>query len=105
MSSFTREAGVQSGRQSAKFPGFGPEGSASRCGVRDCAAIPGEAVVETECTRTESRDLEQAARDHDVLEKVNHLVLVGEVGVERRCGSNREYCLGDRDRPNLIACD
>jgi hypothetical protein len=35
-------------------------------------------IVETDCARTEGRDLKQAARHHDVLEKVDHLILVGE---------------------------
>ena len=38
--------------------------------------------VQTEGTSTEVGDLEQTTRHHHVLEKVNHLVLVGEVVME-----------------------
>jgi hypothetical protein len=48
------------------------------------------AVVDTECTGTECDDLQQATCHHDVLEKINHLVLVRKVAMECRRGDERE---------------
>jgi hypothetical protein len=48
------------------------------------AARPlGKAVVETESARAEGRDLKQATRHHRGLEEADHLILVGEIAMER----------------------
>src|SRR5947207_2789010 len=82
-----------------------PSGSAGWCGVRDRPAAPRKTIVETDRTRTESYDLKQATRHHDVLEEVDHLVLVGEVAVERHTRDHRKHCQRKSDRPNLVASD
>jgi hypothetical protein len=64
-----------------------------------------EAIIEAERACAKGRDLKQAARDHDVLEKVNHLILVGEVVVKRRRCRNRKDCQRNGDEANLITCD
>ena len=53
--------------------------------------VPGNAIVETDRARTKGCDLKQAPRHHDVLEEVDHLILVGEVAVERHTRDHREY--------------
>jgi len=67
-----------------------PSGSASRYGARNSPAILRKTIVEADCARTEGRDLEQATCHHHVLEEVDHLILVGEVAVERHRHRNRE---------------
>jgi hypothetical protein len=55
-------------------------------GVPDSPADPRMTIVETNRACTEGCDLKQAARHHYVLEKVDHLILIGKVAVERhRC--------------------
>src|SRR5579863_7377649 len=51
-------------------------------GVPDGTADLRMTIVETNCACTEGCDLKQAARHHNVLEKVDHLILIGEVAVE-----------------------
>src|SRR5262245_10588102 len=46
--------------------------------IRNGHAAPGKAVVEADGARAERRDLKQTTSHHDVLEEVDHLVLVGE---------------------------
>ena len=65
-----------------------PSGSAGRCGIRDRSAALRKSIIQTDCARTEGCDLKQATRHHDVLEKVDHLILVGEVAVE---GNRRRH--------------
>src|SRR5260221_7928373 len=72
---------------------------------RNSRAARGKAIVETDRARTEGCDLKQATRHHDVLEEVDHLVLVGEVAVERHTRDHRKYRQRECDRPNLVACD
>src|SRR5258705_296562 len=53
--------------------------SASSRHLRNSRMVPGNAIVETDRARTKGCDLKQAPRHHDVLEEVDHLILVGEV--------------------------
>src|SRR5258708_15105631 len=62
-------------------------------------------LVEAECAGPECRDLEEPARDHHVLEEVDHLVLVREVVVERNRCREREDGQGYGDEAHTIACD
>ena len=63
------------------------------------------AVVDAEGPRAERSDLQQSARDHDVLEEVDHLVLVGEVAVERHRRGEREQHQRGRDEASPEAGD
>jgi hypothetical protein len=64
----------------------------------DCmwgAGAHGDAIcappgVDTEFSSAEGGNLKQPTRDHQILEEVDHLVLVGKVGVKREGGRNRE---------------
>src|ERR1700758_3787436 len=52
----------------AQLPSFEASNrSASRCGARGSPAALRKTVVETDGSRTEGRDLQQATRHHDVL--------------------------------------
>jgi len=62
-------------------------------------------VIQTQPASSEGRDLKQASRHHHVLEEMDHLVLVGEVVVERDRGRDAEQRKGDRDDPDPIAGD
>ena len=55
-------------------------------GFAGSRTILGMPIVNADRARTEGPDLKQTTRHHDVLEKVDHLILVGEVAVElKRC--------------------
>jgi hypothetical protein len=56
--------------------------SAGRRHARHRLAALGKAIVDADRARAEAHDLKQAARNHDVLEEVDHLILVGKVAVE-----------------------
>src|SRR6266436_5886577 len=77
--------------------------SADGCHVGGPSAAAGKAIVQADRSRTESRDLKQTTRHHDVFEEVDHLILVGEVAVERGSGREAEHCQRDCDRTNLIS--
>jgi hypothetical protein len=65
-----------------------PRVSLSSRRARDIFRI---ARVQAEASGSKMRDLQQPADDHDVLEKMNHLILIGEVSVKkhRRCQNKR----------------
>src|ERR1700730_5883770 len=48
------------------------------------------AVVDAECAGTECHDLEHAASHHHVLDEMEYLVRIGEVGVEEHRGGDAE---------------
>src|SRR5690242_13117497 len=80
-------------------------GSASRSHASNSLATLGETAVDTDCARAEARDLKQTARQHDVLEEVDHLILVGKVAVERYRSHQCEKCQHDCHQASLEACD
>ena len=63
--------------------------SASRHQIRSRHSLHGRLdeascpCVNAEPAATEGRDMQQAAGDHQIFQKVNHLILIGEVRVER----------------------
>src|SRR3979409_2590902 len=61
------------------------------------------AGIDAERARPKGRDLEKTADDRDVLEKVDHLVLVGEVVVKRERGHQREGGHDQADEARPIA--
>jgi hypothetical protein len=63
-------------------------------------AIAGEPVVKTQRARAEGRDLKQASCHHDVLEEADHLILIGEVAVERHGRCERKQGQRDYNRAN-----
>src|SRR5260221_10088020 len=48
-------------------------------GISRCPACSGESAIKADRPRTERCDLKQATRHHHVLEKMDHLILVGKV--------------------------
>src|ERR1700690_3262325 len=58
-------------------------------------------VVDTKCTGTEGDDLQQATCHHDVLEEINHLVLVRKVAMEGHCSDEREQRKHSSPRASL----
>src|SRR5579859_5837291 len=56
--------------------------STSRRDLSDWRHALRKAAVETERAGAEGDDLEQAARHHHILQKVDHLVLVGKIAME-----------------------
>src|SRR5882724_3264289 len=76
-----------------------------QCHVRLRLTAFNAPIVEAECAGPECRDLEEPARDHHVLEEVDHLVLVREVVVERNRCREREDGQGYGDEAHTIACD
>src|SRR6266436_7792681 len=62
-------------------------------GAGDIFAMARPPCVQTVASRAEMRDLQKTANDHDVLEKMDHLISVSEVMVkeDRRCqGEHRK---------------
>src|SRR5437879_7771366 len=62
-----------------------------------------ETRIETEPAGAEGGHLKQAAHDHQVLQEMDHLVLVGEVGVEAECRRQDEDSQRGGDRAGLVA--
>src|ERR1700733_14837113 len=62
-------------------------------------------VVDAQCAGPEGYDLKEPACHHHVLEEVDHLVLVGEVAVERNRRRQREDRQGSRNKASAIAGD
>ena len=59
--------------------------------VRRARSSCGEAPnVETEAARSEGRNLQQAARDGDVLQELHHLVLIAEIAMKEQRRGYRE---------------
>ena len=59
------------------------------------AGVHGDAIcapprVDTEFSSAKGGNLKQPTRDHQILEEVDHLVLVGKVSVKREGGRDRE---------------
>src|SRR5215468_5706886 len=69
------------------------------CGGRSALAAP---LLDADCSGSEGGDLEQPTGYHHVLQKVDHLVLVGEIAVERNSGRHTEYRQRKRDRTHAI---
>src|SRR5260221_7770495 len=68
------------------------------------AKTPGaEARIEAEPAGAEGGHLKQAAHDHQVLQEMDHLVLVGEAGVEAERRRQGEDSHRSRDRAGLVA--
>ena len=61
------------------------------------------AGINAERARPKGRDLEKTADDRDVLEKVDHLVLVGEVVMKEHSRCEREYAHSDRHEGRTVA--
>jgi len=80
-----------SGRTVAQISGPSPQGPFSQW------------CVKAEPRGAEGHDLQQPARHHDVLEKVEELVLVGEVIVEGECRSHRVRSEHRRDDARSVA--
>src|SRR5437899_7124560 len=71
----------------------------------DILAITRPPCVQTVASRAEMRDLQQTANDHDVLEKMDHLISVSKVMVkeDRRC--QREHRKAGRHLPHTKTKD
>src|SRR5260221_12045540 len=72
-------------------------------GISRCPACSGESAIKADRPRTERCDLKQATRHHHVLEKMDHLILVGKVAVERHTRNDTEHGECKRHQPNLVA--
>jgi hypothetical protein len=68
--------------------------SASSGRSRDIFRI---ARVQAEASRSKMRDLQEPADDHDVLEKVDHLILIGKIPVKEDCRCQSEHGQAERD--------
>jgi hypothetical protein len=53
--------------------------------------------------RAEIDDLQQAADDHDVLEEMDHLVLIGEIAMEENGSCQRKQGNNERDEAGAVA--
>jgi hypothetical protein len=82
---------LSAGRWTSRYDVYNPSVKAARLrqksradlsGVPDSPADLRMTIVETNCACTEGCDLKQTAGHHDVLEEVDHLILIGEVAVE-----------------------
>ncbi len=62
-------------------------------------------MLDADRSGPEGSDLEQPAGHHHVLQKVDHLVLVGEIAVERNRRRQREDRQGPRNKASAIAGD
>src|ERR1700733_3199031 len=62
-------------------------------------------VVDAQCAGPKGYDLKETACHHHVLEEVVHLVLVGEIAVERNRRRQREDRQGPRNKASAIAGD
>jgi hypothetical protein len=70
-----------------------------RC-VRSGRLIARLPSIEAVCAGTEMRNLQEAAGDHDVLQKVDHLILVGKVVMEEDGRRQSEPGQADCHRPH-----
>jgi len=73
-----------------------------RC-VRSGRVIARLPRIEAVCAGTEMCNLQEAAGDHDILQKVDHLILVGEVVMEEDGRRQSEPGKGDCHRPHTKA--
>src|SRR6266853_6172120 len=69
------------------------------------ASLPGESTVEAQRTGTVRHQHQEAARDRDVLEEVDHLDLVAEVVVEDESGQQGKTGEKDGDDASLPAAN
>src|SRR5260221_3635769 len=79
----------------------GMRSSSLGCGTKTGGTPGAEASIEAEPAGAEGGHLKQAAHDHQVLQEMDHLILVGEVGVEaeRRRQGEDSHRGGDRTGP------
>ena len=73
----------------------------SRVNAHSCGDPCRLPAVEAECAGSESDDLEQAASHGDILQEMDHLVLVGEIMMKEQGGHDREDGHGEGDDPGL----
>ena len=84
---------IETSRRGLPRPRRSPSHSSGQRYPLVCGPAFDEAAVEAERSRAESDDLQQSARHHDVLQEVDHLILIGEMGVKRhrrRQGKQRQ---------------
>src|SRR5260370_36085873 len=55
------------------------------------------ACIQAEASGAKMRDLQEPADDHDVLQKMDHLILVGEIPVKEDCRCQSEHGEAERD--------
>ena len=67
--------------------------NSANCVVR--RPISREGRVEAQSACTEGRDLQKTARHRDILEEMDELVLIREVGMEHERGDQRERASAD----------
>jgi hypothetical protein len=69
--------------------------------IRRGDAPASQPCIDAELAGAERGYLKQATGDHQILHEVNHLVLIGEVRIERKAGRYCEYRHGNRRKPGF----